>query len=927
MVIAPRLRLPRAPQIPTPYRFPVIGAVAPVIIALVIWLVTGSAFALLFAAMGPIAALAGWVDSRVSGRRSRARESDRFDRDSEALLNEIGQRHAVELAHLMERYPGAMELVVRRGIDPYRWRTDRASEVVLNVGTGLVPSALEIEPVSESTDLEVTSRWDELVARAAILPNAPITLDARLGLGVVGPNAVARSVARALAVQIVWNLSPREYWWAADDLEECEWLHELPHAQRRPSAPGTLVEFGPAHGVEGAITLAVAPSRELLPRRCRVIIEVSARGAEITHHPDPRARHALRPDVVSRQHARAWARDLSAQASREGALNATASLPESIDLGPMLRDGIASDRGSLDCILAIGLDGLVSLDLVHDGPHAVVGGTTGSGKSELLIAWVVALAASRSPADVTFLLVDFKGGSAFAPLERLPHTVGIVTDLDATGAARALDSLRAEVEFREHLLLREGVRSIDETAELPRLVIVVDEYAAMVGEHPEMHILFSDLAARGRSLGIHLVLCTQRPTGVVRDGVLANIDLRVSLRVNNPSDSSAVLGTDAAAAIPAAARGRAWVRLAGGAPREVQFALAQSDDIDVAVQRWMAAPPVRRPWCEPLGPTVDRDELRPESTGVAFALVDLPREQRRGTAVYDPTQDGHLVVLGASRSGKSNLLALIAQSGVNAVLVPGAIDAAWDVLVSLGERLHHGAGAQQLPDLLVLIDDVDSLASRFTGEYRQVFVELLCTVLRDGPGFGIHVALAAQRLSGDLQPLVSLIPSRVMLRHTSRQDYVIAGAEGAQFVPSLPAGGGHWRGDRIQIARAREHKDPQQAGLEVALSPGLAIALISHQSHLLLRRIPGAVALSDAAADLSARLVPGTVVVGDVDEWQSKWGALNVARAHSEVVFDQCSTADFRALTRSRALPPPLTSGQCWRLGEDGSVSRTRLPW
>lgn len=927
MVIAPRLRLPRAPEVSTAYRFPVIGAVAPVIIALVIWLVTGSAFALLFAGMGPIAALAGWADSRVSGRRSRARESARFDRDSEALLDEIRQRQGVELAQLTERYPGASDLVARRGIDLYRGHGEWATGVLVRLGTGLAPSALELEPIPESSDERVTARWEELVARAATLRDAPITTDARLGIGVVGPSAIARSVARALAVQIVCTLSPRDYWWAADDLEESEWLKELPHQQRRLAAPGAIVEFGPTSGSEGGVAIATAPSHELLPRRCGVIIEVSAGSAQITHHPDPGARQAIRPDVVSRQHARAWASDLSAQAALEGTLCAAPTLPDSVELGPLLVTGVVTDRGSLDCTLAIGLDGSVALDLVRDGPHAVVGGTTGSGKSELLVAWVVALAAGRSPADVTFLLVDFKGGSAFAPLEPLPHTVGIVTDLDAAGATRALESLRAEVQYREHLLLREGVRSIEETVAMPRLVIVVDEYAAMVGEHPDLHVLFSDLAARGRSLGIHLILCTQRPAGVVRDGVLANIDLRVSLRVNNPSDSSAVLGTEDAAAIPAAARGRAWVRLAGVTPQQVQFARPRPDDIEVAVQRWSGAPPVRRPWCEPLGSSVARDELQPDSDGIVFALVDLPREQRRATAIYHPTQDGHLLVLGASRSGKSNLLALIAQSDIDAVQVPRDLDAAWDLLEGLGHRLDQRVGGDRVPEQLVLIDDVDSLASRFTGEYRQVFVELLYRVLRDGSGEGIHLVLAAQRLSGDLQSLASLVPSRVWLRHASRQDYVMAGGEGALFMPTLHAGGGHWRGDRIQVARASEYQQTVQRGREVALVPGKAIALISSQSHLLLGRIPGAFALADVATDLPARLVPGAVVVGDVDEWQSRWGALGVVRALAEVVFDKCSTADLRALTRSRALPPPLITGQCWRLAEDGSINRARLPW
>ncbi|MFW8745594.1 FtsK/SpoIIIE domain-containing protein, partial [Mesorhizobium japonicum] len=183
------------------------------------------------------------------------------------------------------------------------------------------------------------------------------------------------------------------------------------------------------------------------------------------------------------------------------------------------------NRATRDLAAPIGrdADGPVIVDLVADGPHALVGGTTGSGKSELLVSWVLAMAHGRRPDEVAFLLVDFKGGAAFAPLAGLPHVVGILSDLDARLTRRAIESLRAELLRRERLLADAGVRSIDElpSGALARLVVVVDEFAAVVSGQPELHDVFADLAARGRSLGLHLVLCTQRPAGVVRDGVLA----------------------------------------------------------------------------------------------------------------------------------------------------------------------------------------------------------------------------------------------------------------------------------------------------------------------------------------------------------------------------------------------------------------------
>lgn len=937
MVPPPRLRLPRPPEAPAPYRFPVIAALAPVVISLVLWLVTGSAFALLFAAMGPVAAVAGWIDSKLTNRRSRARQSALFETEVDEALVEIVRVHDRERVHLRELTPDAVELVMRRGSDPSRWRGDAASPVIITPGVGTLPSTIETEPVADSTDARVASILRELVETASHVESAPIPIDARLGIGVIGPAALALSVARALAVQVAWCLSPANHWWAADNTDELEWLMELPHDRRTITTTGSFIEFGGEGSDAPALVIAVAGASEMLPRSCRVVIAVGAGISTIASHPSASARGPLQPGVVTRQHALAWARDQCVQARREGLAGATGRLPDEVALSELFHPPAEFETGSatqrsLAATIAVGVDGPLTVDLVAEGPHAVVGGTTGSGKSELLTSWILAMAASRPPADVTFLLIDFKGGSAFAPLKSLPHTVGIVTDLDSSGATRARESLKAEVQYRERLLLREGVRSIEETSSAPRLVIVVDEYAAMVSEHPDLHSLFSDLAARGRSLGVHLILCTQRPSGVVRDGVLANIDLRISLRVNNRSDSSAVVGTEDAAAIPATARGRAVVRRATGDPMTVQVARATDEDTAAIVARWASAPSVRKVWCDPLPVSLGITELDTTPVlardgGIGFGITDLPREQRREVAVYTPATDGHLLVLGAGGSGKSNFVDLLATSVPNAVLVPAGIDGAWDVVDELAEQLDGYTDATTAAARLVLIDDLDSLVPRFAGEYRQAFVEMMNRVLRDGPARGIHVVITGQRLSGDLQSIVTSMQSRIMLRHTSRHDLVLAGGEADQFVESLPPGAGHWRGYRIQIAKVQRVDRQPVGGREVALDTNRALALVSTQSHLHLRRVPGAIALANANLDSDVATSPGSVIVGDVDDWQSRWGALTSLRSRAEIVFDRCIPADFRALTRSRTLPPPVIQGQCWVLTDEGAVKRTRLPW
>ena len=207
------------------------------------------------------------------------------------------------------------------------------------------------------------------------------------------------------------------------------------------------------------------------------------------------------------------------------------------------------------------------LDLRQDGPHALVAGTTGAGKSEFLQAMIVGLATMHSPDRVTFLLVDYKGGAAFKECVALPHTVGMVTDLDRNEVRRALVSLNAELHHRELLLQRADAKDLIEMERKghpdtpPSLLIVVDEFAALAKEIPEFVDGVVDVALRGRSLGLHLVLATQRPAGVITGQIRANTNLRVALRMAADDESSDVVGSPVAAAIERRLPGRAVARI------------------------------------------------------------------------------------------------------------------------------------------------------------------------------------------------------------------------------------------------------------------------------------------------------------------------------------------------------------------------------
>lgn len=217
----------------------------------------------------------------------------------------------------------------------------------------------------------------------------------------------------------------------------------------------------------------------------------------------------------------------------------------------------------------------VFLDLVRDGPHTLVAGTTGSGKSETLRTWILQMCRLRGPRQLRLVLIDYKGGAAFRDLAQLPHVEGMLTDLQPQETARAVAGLAAELQAREEALAARGFASIDDWEnhsfrDAPaRIICVIDEFRAMIRTHPDTLEDLVDLAARGRSLGMHLIAATQSPGGVVTPAMRANLTLRICLRTASAADSFEMLGADAAAVLPRIP-GRAIVD--AGDPIEIQWA-------------------------------------------------------------------------------------------------------------------------------------------------------------------------------------------------------------------------------------------------------------------------------------------------------------------------------------------------------------------
>ncbi|MDM4763482.1 FtsK/SpoIIIE domain-containing protein [Galbitalea sp. SE-J8] len=924
-----------APRPPSP----LVAAVAPVVVSLVLWAVTRSAFALVFAALGPLVAVGTLVDGRWGARRQRRREAARFAAELTRSVERVERAHAEERRRLDAERPDLAALVARGGHDPDRW-TSSLDDVRVVLGRGRRPSAVRLDVAVRALDDD--PRLDALARRAAELGDAPLV--AAGGIAVVGPAPLARAVARGYLLQLAIRLDPAAHVLVVPEGAdagagaEAAWLARLPHPLvRDPAVPDGEVRV---RGTAGELVVAIAPRPDRAPARCRTVVDLTA-APVLARHDDRELAGPLDVEPVSAPLAARRAEQLARSAGR--ARGRAAPEPPAAAAFADLAAALGTDAARAGLAAPLGLAAAgrpLWVDLVRDGPHAVVGGTTGSGKSELLVAWVLALAAGRSPAEVTFLLVDFKGGAAFAPLADLPHCVGVITDLSPVTAARALASLRAEVRVRERELALAAARSIDELPEgvLARLVIVVDEYAAVVAGDPELHALFTDLAARGRSLGIHLVLCTQRPAGVVRDGVLANVDLRVSLRVNNRADSAAVLGTDAAAAIPAARPGRALVAVAGAEPVPVQVALATAAD----AHRIAAATPgphdgVRRPWLDPLPetlPLATLARLAPPSGAIVLGLADRPAEQAQPPVLWRPAADGHLLVLGAASSGRTAALATIAAQAGASVVVPGDVEGAWDVVTTLAAAVESGRRL----DTVVLIDDVDAVLARMPDEHALAFADALGTVLRSGRAAGVGVALTAQRLHGALASIAALCDRRLTLRMPSRQDHLLAGAAAECFDAAAPPGRGSLDGCWVQVAGVDAALPAPAATavpeLDLAGEPLLAVvAAAPAPVRRALRAAGFAVVEADAGRPaVEAALGRGgerLAALGDPAAWQSAWGLLPAVAERARVLLVGCSPADVRGALRTRELPPPVAAGadRALALDPDGVPVRVRLRW
>lgn len=453
----------------------------------------------------------------------------------------------------------------------------------------------------------------------------------------------------------------------------------------------------------GTGVIMVADTEELLPMECQQIIRLTGDSGEFFHKENSSRIQKFRMDTIKLFDFQAFGQAMKPLTYVNP--HAADALPEKYTFYQML--GISrideldlARRWAASNILRsmavpIGIAGkkeLLQLDILHGahGPHGLMAGTTGSGKSEVLISYMLSLAVTFSPLDLNFFIIDYKSGLP-NQLAQLPHTVGLVRDIDAGDLDRSLVSVRAEINRRkltfDKVLGEEKTignyislfKSGKVSKAIPHLIILVDEFAELKKEHPEFIKELVSLARIGRSLGVHLILATQTPNGVVDDQISSNSTFRICLKLKNKSDSTSFIGSPLAAHITAAGRGYLQV---GNDEIFEQFQSGYSGCDDAANPGMTQRAAVIRAICShcaavgmekrenlylpALPKRMDyacggRNPAAPQEIRAAFGVYDAPELQRQPPAVLTISGQNTQIVA-SSQFGKTNLLQTVIRS-------------------------------------------------------------------------------------------------------------------------------------------------------------------------------------------------------------------------------------------------------------------------
>ena len=767
-VLAPPVCL-EAPTRPSPPRPPQWSTmVAGATVGLVVSVITGQPLIALFGVTALAVAVITWMTARVSHRRAVSRWHGEVD-DVRRANSRAAQAHRrCVVLQQQQRHPGLDRLaeIVAVG-DDWFWAGRPGDDDVWKIAIGWT-----IEDLADDENNSVV---------------VPTTVDIGPGaiVGVVSNDVIAAiGVVRGMVLRAACRIGPSDLsvLFIGSTNVDLGDLSELPHITAElPDARHTvLVATSPDD-----VAVRHSPWRRLV-REGRASLVVIAR----EHHSLPEECSSIVNLATSELIVDSLPRDVAAPLvhglalwtdpdSHDGALPSRTCWTDLWDGWPA--DGAVSpawitrcaSSGSRDALVArLGwaADGRFDLDLVTDGPHAVVVGTTGSGKSEMLRSLVLSLAVSYSPHDVQFVLIDFKGGAAFDACAHLPHVIGLLTDLDDGLGDRVVAGLRAELRRREHVLREAGVSDASRSG-LARLVIVIDELARLQADVPAFVASLVDIAQRGRSLGVHLVVATQRGGQTLSADLLANSSVRIALRLQSRADSMDVVGVPDAHFLPRRSPGRAIVRVGHDDPVVFQSAdTSQSlhSVVDSVRATWADEEVPSAPWTSPLPSVVDYDTDSPMRCG----LVDVaPGSDER--CDFAPITTADVIIEATRGQGKTNAAAVFARAWLNhetdgriAVIVadPSAISVLLppDSLLGVArfddhERVQRILDAVEAHHLtLLVVDDADVWRSQTMSDRKLLTLWERVERLVDRTT-GTRVCLTVSRASGLPSSLVTRV--------------------------------------------------------------------------------------------------------------------------------------------------------------------------
>lgn len=595
----------------------------------------------------------------------------------------------------------------------------------------------------------------------------------------------------------------------------------------------------------GAGCLMAAQKMAQLPKQCTEIVTLTEDGGEIYNTARASERRSFRMDVTAPSLRRTFAQAMRPLRCDEGL--AVSALPGSYTLYQMLGvDAMAAydikKVWKASDLLTSRLAPSAPIGILENGEqilfnspptgdnggaHALVAGTTGSGKSEVLLTLILSLALHYPPEEVGFLVVDFKGDSIAGKLTGLPHLRGVITSLDGEELRRSLVSIGAENKKRLKLFKEYNEKHPEEkkkisdirdytekyrqgkvTEPLPHLFIVVDEFAEMKKQLPDVMDQFLTAAQIGRSLGVHLILATQSPSGVVDNKIRANIFKQLCLKVANAGESRDMIGSELAARIKDP--GRAYLKIDdslqlfqsayGGGKLKLpdgseSTQLREAVDAIASCCRRNGIQKLPGIFCPPLPASAVYPRLSPEDVSarpfgmLPIGVRDDPAVQFMGEYRMDVFSRNTMIV-GSQMMGKTNLLQTILHGAaelytpeeVNVYildfaslflknfetlphvggvvtlqdtekitnlfrLLKGEVERRRQKFMELGVSTfsaYRESGARDLPQILLLVDDLAAAKA-----YFPVEADPLLALCKEGLTLGISVAAtAAQPVGG-----------------------------------------------------------------------------------------------------------------------------------------------------------------------------------